>query len=48
LAGFGARIGKQRPCGSQTGKTALCRHLFPEHHYVTLDLPSEAAAAEHD
>jgi hypothetical protein len=32
----------------QTGKTALCRHLFPEHHYVTLDLPSEAAAAEHD
>lgn len=32
----------------QTGKTALCRHLFPGHHYVSLDLPSEAAAAEHD
>lgn len=32
----------------QTGKTALVRHLFPEHHYVTLDLPSEAAQAEAD
>ncbi len=32
----------------QTGKTALCRHLFPNHHYVSLDLPSEAASAEHD
>ena len=32
----------------QTGKTALSRHLFPEHHYVTPYLPSEAAAAEHD
>jgi len=32
----------------QTGKTALVRHLFPEHHYVTLDLPSEAAQAEGD
>jgi hypothetical protein len=32
----------------QTGKTALLRRLFPEHHYVTLDLPSEAAQAEHD
>jgi len=32
----------------QTGKTALCRHLFPDHHYVSLDLPSEAASAEHD
>jgi predicted AAA+ superfamily ATPase len=32
----------------QTGKTALSRHLFPDHHYVTLDLPSEAAQAESD
>ncbi len=32
----------------QTGKTTLLRRLFPEHHYVTLDLPSEAAQAEHD
>lgn len=32
----------------QTGKTALCRHLFPTHHYVSLDLPSEAASAEQD
>lgn len=32
----------------QTGKTALCRHLFPDHAYVSLDLPSEAAQAEGD
>lgn len=32
----------------QTGKTALARHLFPKHHYVSLDLPSEAAQAESD
>ncbi|MEB3331362.1 MAG: AAA family ATPase [Synechococcaceae cyanobacterium] len=32
----------------QTGKTALCRHLFPDHHYVSLDLPSEAAQAQGD
>lgn len=32
----------------QTGKTALCRHLFPEFSYVSLDLPSEAAQAEGD
>lgn len=32
----------------QTGKTALVRHLFPEHAYVSLDLPSEAAQAEGD
>lgn len=32
----------------QTGKTALCRHLFPDHRYVSLDLPSEAAQAEGD
>jgi len=32
----------------QIGKTALCRHLFPDHHYASLDLPSEAAQAEGD
>jgi len=30
----------------QTGKTTLLRSLFPDHHYVTLDLPSVAAQAE--
>ncbi len=30
----------------QTGKTTLLRALFPDHHYVTLDLPSVAAQAE--
>jgi len=32
----------------QTGKTSLVRRLFPGHHYVSLDLPSEAAQAEED
>lgn len=32
----------------QTGKTSLTRRLFPEHSYVSLDLPSTAAQAEHD
>jgi predicted AAA+ superfamily ATPase len=32
----------------QTGKTALAHRLFPDHHYVSLDLPSEAAQAETD
>ena len=32
----------------QTGKTSLMRRLFPEHAFVTLDLPSEAEQAEHD
>lgn len=32
----------------QTGKTTLVRRLFPEHHYVSLDLPSEAVQAESD
>ena len=32
----------------QTGKTSLMRHLFPEHAFVTLDLPSEAEQAEND
>ena len=32
----------------QTGKTALVRRVFPEHAYVSLDLPSEAEQAERD
>ena len=32
----------------QTGKTALARRLFPDHGYVSLDLPSAAALAEQD
>lgn len=30
----------------QTGKTTLLREAFPAHHYVSLDLPSDAASAE--
>ena len=30
----------------QTGKTSLMRRLFPRHHFVSLDLPSEAEQAE--
>lgn len=32
----------------QTGKTSLVRRLFPDHTYISLDLPSEAAQAEFD
>ena len=32
----------------QVGKTALCRHVWPDAQYVTLDLPAEAEAARHD
>jgi predicted AAA+ superfamily ATPase len=32
----------------QTGKTSLVKRLFPDHGYVSLDLPSEAEQAEHD
>lgn len=32
----------------QTGKTSLVQRLFPDHEYVSLDLPSEAEQAEHD
>lgn len=32
----------------QTGKTSLVRRVFPEHAFVTLDLPSEAEQAEAD
>ena len=42
-----------RPCvvltgARQTGKTSLMRRLFPDHAFVTLDLPSEAEQAELD
>jgi uncharacterized protein len=32
----------------QTGKTTLLKTLFPNHHYVTLDLPSAAELAERE
>lgn len=32
----------------QTGKTSLVKHLFPNHEFVSLDLPSDAELAEHD
>jgi predicted AAA+ superfamily ATPase len=32
----------------QTGKTSLVQRLFPSYEYVSLDLPSEAAQAEHE
>ena len=32
----------------QTGKTTLLTKLFPDHHYVSLDLPAEAQLAEED
>ena len=32
----------------QTGKTSLVRRLFPDHGYISLDLPSEAEQAEHE
>jgi predicted AAA+ superfamily ATPase len=32
----------------QTGKTATLRRLFPRHHFVSLDLPSEAEQADKD
>ena len=32
----------------QTGKTTALRMAFPEHRYVTLDLPSMADRAERD
>lgn len=32
----------------QTGKTSLMRRLFPDHGFVSLDLPSEAEQAESD
>ncbi len=45
------RLARQRPVilltgARQTGKTSLLKHLFPDHAYVSLDLPSEAEEAE--
>ncbi len=43
---------KERPAvlltgARQTGKTSLCRHLFPDFKFVSLDLPRLAEEAEH-
>ena len=48
-----AQLAAQRPAlvltgARQTGKTALLRHQFPEHTFVSLDLPSAAREAETD
>lgn len=48
-----ARLARQRPVvvltgARQSGKTSLVRRLFADHSFVSLDLPSEAAQAEHD
>ncbi len=32
----------------QVGKSSLLKRSFPDHHYVSLDVPSVASAAEHD
>jgi len=45
------RLTRQRPGilltgARQTGKTSLLKHTFPEHRFVSLDLPSEAEEAE--
>lgn len=47
------RRAAQRPAvivtgARQVGKTRLVQHAFPEHAYVTLDLPSDAALADGD
>ncbi len=47
------RLGQQRPVvvltgPRQAGKTSLTRRVFPEHGFVTLDLPSEAEQAERE
>lgn len=46
-----ARLVRQRPAilvtgARQTGKTSLLKHSFPEHRFISLDLPSEAEEAE--
>ncbi len=46
-----ARLAATRPVvvlagARQTGKTSLLRRLFPDHAFVSLDLPSEAEQAE--
>lgn len=47
------RLSAQRPAlvltgARQAGKTSLLKRLYPEHRFVTLDLPAEAAASEED
>lgn len=47
------RAAEQRPAvvltgARQVGKSSLLRRCFPGHHYVSLDLPSEAHSAEHE
>ena len=47
------RRARQRPAvivsgARQVGKTSLVRRAFPDHGYVTLDLPSDAALADTD
>ncbi len=47
------QLSQQRPGvvitgARQTGKTSLARQLFPDHAFVSLDLPSEAEQAERD
>ena len=37
-----------RGSSAQTGKTSTLRRLFPRHHLVSLDLPTEAAQAERE
>ncbi len=32
----------------QSGKTTLVRHLFPQHHYVSLEEPDQRAFARED
>lgn len=44
-------IAQQRPAiivtgCRQAGKTSVLRHAFPDHHYVSLDLPNQAQEAE--
>ena len=45
------RLAAERPVvvltgARQAGKTSLLRHQFPQHRFVTLDLPADAALAE--
>ena len=45
------QLSRQFPClfltgARQTGKTTLLKKAFPEHTYVSLDLPSDAELAE--
>ncbi len=47
------RAAKQFPAvlvsgARQVGKTALCRHVWPQAHYVSLDIPSSAESARYD